>query len=309
MSDDLLDRLAGPLVPVMPAFRDDQSLDLDATARWIDGLITAGIGAFWTTFGTSHYLSLSDAEIDDLTAAIADVTRGRAVFVASTQFHWPLHQCLAFAERAARSGADVIKVQVDWRLRPAESVVLERYRTLAAGGPLPLLAYALGGATFGATAGGPSADLFRRLLEIPEIIGMKNDAGDFYEQTAFLAAVRASGRRFEVVTGGSMESFLHGRQFGQRAYAVALAMLAPAIVLGFERALAAGDRAEAIRIVRDIEQPFTAAISPLGHWAALHEGLRQQGRFPSRAMRFPLRTLTNDEAAIVGRAMAGLGIA
>lgn len=307
MSADLLDRLAGPLVPVMPAFRDDASLDLDATARWIDGLIADGIGAFWTTFGTSHYLSLSDREIDDLTAAVADVTRGRAVFIASTQFHWPLHQCLAFAEHAARSGADGIKVQVDWRLRPADSVVLERYRTLAAASPLPLLAYAL--ATGAPGSGGPSMDLFRRLLEIPEVLGMKNDAGDFYEQSVFLAAVRASGRRFEVITGGSMESFLHGSGFGQRAYAVALAMLAPGLVLAFDRALAGGDRDEAVRIVRDIEQPFTAAISPLGHWAALHEALRLQGLFPSRAMRFPLRTLSHEEAGIVARTMASLGIA
>ena len=304
MTADLFERLVGPLVPVMPAFVADESVDLDATARWIDGLISAGIGAFWTTYGTSHYLSLGDREIDDLTAVVADVTRGRAVFIASTQFHWPTRQCLAFAEHAARHGADVIKVQVDWRLRPAEDVVLARYRALAEGSPLPLLAYALG-----AAGGGPSADLFRRLREVPQIVGMKNDAGDFYEQTVFLAAVRAAGRRFEVITGGSMESFLHGHQFGQRTYAVALAMLAPAIVLGFDRALARGDRGEAVRIVRDVEQPFTAAISPLGHWAALHEGLRLLGHFPSRTVRFPLRTLDEAGAVTVARALEDLGLA
>ena len=309
MTADLFERLAGPLVPVMPAFDADESVDLDATARWIDGLISAGIGAFWTTYGTSHYLSLGDREIDDLTAAVADVTRGRAAFIASTQFHWPTRQCLAFTEHAARHGADVIKVQVDWRLRPAEDVVLARYRALADASPLPLLAYALGGATFGAAGGGPSADLFRRLLEVPQIVGMKNDAGDFYEQTVFLAAVRAAGRPFEVITGGSMESFLHGHQFGQRTYAVALAMLAPAIVLGFDRALARGDRGEAVRIVRDVEQPFTAAISPLGHWAALHEGLRLLGHFPSRTVRFPLRTLDEAGAVTVARALEDLGLA
>ena len=308
MTADLGERLVGPLVPVMPAFRDDESLDLDATAAWVDDLIRRGIGLFWTTFGTSHYLSLDDAEIDALTAAIGDVTRGRAIFIASTQFHWPLHRCVAFAEHAARHGADAIKVQVDWRLRPADDIVFERYRTLADASPLPLLAYALGGATFGGAGGGPGPDLFRRLLELPQVVGMKNDAGDFYEQTAYLRAVGASGRRFEVITGGSMESFLHGRSFGQRAYAVGLAMLAPEVVLAFDRALAAGDRDTAVRIVRDVEQPFGAAINPLGHWAALHEGLRLQGHFPSRTMRFPLRTLTTDEAGIVAQTMRDLGL-
>jgi dihydrodipicolinate synthase/N-acetylneuraminate lyase len=296
----------------MPAFGDDESLDLDATAAWIDDLIGRGMRLFWTTFGTSHYLSLDDAEIDALTAAVASVTRGRAVFIASTQFHWPLHRSVAFAEHAARQGADAIKVQIDWRLQPADEVVLERYRTLAAASPLPLLAYALGGGTFGAGAGGPRPTLFRGLLELPQIVGMKNDAGDFYEQTAYLAAAREAGRpEFAVITGGSMESMLHGRRFGQRAYAVGLAMHAPELVARFDRAIGAGDgaaEAEAVGIVRDVEQRWTAAVAPLGHWAAYHEGLRLLGRFPSRRVRFPLRTLTDPEAAVVERAMRDLGL-
>ena len=292
----------------MPAFGDDESLDLDATARWLDDLITRGIRLFWTTFGTSHYLAMGDGEIDDLTATVASVTRGRAVFIASTQFNWPTRQCIEFATRAAHLGVDAIKVQVDWRLRPADELVLARYRAIADDSPIPLLAYALGGGTFGAGAGGPSVALFRRLLDVPEIVGMKNDAGDFYEQTAYLAQVRASGRRFEVITGGSMESFLHGHRFGQRAYAVALAMLAPERVLAFDDAVNAGRDDEAASIVRDLEQPFTAAISPVGHWAALHEALRLLGRFPSRQMRFPLRTLTDDEAGQVRLAMESLGL-
>ena len=305
---DLLDRLRGPLVPVMPAFGDDDSLDLDATARWIDHLVTSGIPLFWTTFGTSHYLAMGDAEITDLTAAIGAVTRGRAVFIASTQFAWSTRQCIAFAEEAARCGADAVKVQVDWRLRPDEAIVLERYRAIAAASPLPLIAYALGQGTFGAAGGGPSPDLFARLLDLPQVMGMKNDAGDFYENTAYLAQVRASGRRFAVITGGSMESMLHGFRFGQHAYAVALAMLAPEIVLAFDRALGVGRDDVATSIVRDVEQPFGNALAPLGHWAALHEALRRQGWFPSRHVRFPLRTLDEAEARAVAAAMDAAGL-
>jgi dihydrodipicolinate synthase/N-acetylneuraminate lyase len=299
----LLDALHGPLVPVMPAFRDDGALDLDATARWVDGLVDAGIGLFWTTYGTSHFLSMGDAEIEALTTAVAAVTRGRAVFIASTQFNWPVGQVVAFAERAAAAGASAVKVQIDWRLRPTDDLAFAHYRAIAAASPLPLIGYALGQGTFGATVGGPSAALFERWLGLPDVVGMKNDAGDFYENTAFLAQVRASGRRFEVITGGSMESMLHGHRFGQRAYAVALAMLRPDVALAFDRALVAGDDALATRIVRDVEQPF-GAIAAVGHWAALHEALRLRGAFPSRAMRFPLRTLSDEEAALVGRAVA-----
>jgi dihydrodipicolinate synthase/N-acetylneuraminate lyase len=135
---------------------------------------------------------------------------------------------------------------------------------------------------------------------------MKNDAGDFYENTAFLAQVRGSGRRFEVVTGGSMESMLHGHRFGQRVYAVALAMLAPDIAIAFDTALIDGRTDEVTRIVRDIEQPFTELLAPLGHWAALHEALRQQGWFGSRTVRFPLRTLDDAQAETVALALRAL---
>ena len=308
VNDRLLDRLHGPLVPVMPAFGDDESLDLEATARWIHHLVGSGIRLFWTTYGTSHYLAMGDAEIDDLTGAVAAVTRGRAVFIASTQFTWSTRQCIAFAERAAGLGVDAVKVQIDWRLRPPEPVVFERYRAIAEASPIPLLSYALGQGTFGAAAGGPSPDLFARLLDLPQIVGMKNDAGDFYENTAFLGQVRTAGRRFEVITGGSMESMLHGWRFGQRAYAVALAMLAPEVAIAFDDALAAGRDDEATQIVRDIEQPFSAALAPLGHWAALHEGLRLQGWFGSRTVRFPLRTIDAAESERVAAAMDELRI-
>jgi 5-dehydro-4-deoxyglucarate dehydratase len=303
---DLADRLHGPLVPVMPAFRNDGALDLDATARWVDGLIDAGIRLFWTTYGTSHYLSMGDAEIEALNASVAGVTKGRAVLIASTSFSWPVGQIATFASRMADAGASAVKVQIDWRLRPADDDVLAHYRAIAASSRLPLLAYGLGQGTFGASAGGPSAALFARLLDVPEIVGMKNDNGDFYENAAYLAQVRASGRRFEVITGGSMESMLHGHRFGQRAYAVALAMLRPDVALLFDGAVANGRTDLATRIVRDVEQPYGVATASVNHWAAFHEALRLRGTFPSRAMRFPLPTLSDAEAGVVAAAVREL---
>src|SRR5436309_8271308 len=119
--------LEGPLVPVMPAFRDDERLDLDATAALVDALINAGIRAFWTTYGTSHFFSLTDREIHDLTASVATVTRGRATFIASTSYHWPVEEVLDFCRAAAGLAVDAVKVQVDWRLAPAEARAVEHY--------------------------------------------------------------------------------------------------------------------------------------------------------------------------------------
>ena len=292
-------RMGGPLVPVMPAFDDDEALDLDATCRLVSSLIDRGIRAFWTTYGTSHFFSLSDREIEELTLAVAAVTKGRAVFIASTSYHWPVPQVLAFCERVGRAGVDVVKVQVDWRLAPSEAAVLEHYRRIAARTPLPLFAYALGAGTFGASnaISGPSLTLFASLLELPAMIGMKNDTGDFYEQTAYLRAVRESGRTFDVVTGGSMESFLHGSRFGQRMYAAGLGLIAPEVALPFDEDVTGGRDEAALTTVRDIEQPLWAALAGVGFWPGLHEALRIQGHYGSRVVRFPQRTIDDEQRA------------
>ena len=186
--------------------------------------------------------------------------------------------------------------------------MLEHYRRIAEATPLPLFGYALGAGTFGASnaVSGPSLTLFRSLLELPAMIGMKNDTGDFYEQTAYLRAVRESGRTFDVVTGGSMESFLHGSRFGQRLYAAGLGLIAPEVVLRFDAELAAGRDEAARDIVRDVEQPLWAALAGVGFWPALHEALRIQGHYGSRIVRFPQRTIDDEQAAKVAVALESL---
>lgn len=56
-------KIAGPLVPIMPAFGANEKLDLESTCKWVEWQIASGIRNFWTTYGTSHYMSLTDDEI------------------------------------------------------------------------------------------------------------------------------------------------------------------------------------------------------------------------------------------------------
>jgi len=235
-------KIKGPLVPVMPAFREDEGLDLDATCQWIDWLIDRGIKLFWTTYGTSHYMCLADREIMELTKAVAKVTRGRAIFIAATNFHWPIAQCTQFLAYAADCGADIVMLQMDWRWNPDESMVFEFYRKLADVSPLPLFAYTMG-------TSGMSNALLGRILDLPQFLGMKNDSGDFYEHCAYLRTVRLHGVRFVPMTGGSMMSFLHGRKFGAQAFATAVGMFAPRVPITFTRYLDEGEEEKAVMLV------------------------------------------------------------
>ena len=300
----LFARLRGPLAPILPAFDDQQRLDVISTCRWVEHLIGQGVRLFWTTHGTSHYMSLTDEEVVELNRAVAGVTRGgRATFIASTPFQWPTQRCVEFTRAAADWGADAVKLQIDWKSwTPSDDLVVERYARVADESPLPLLAYTL-------LTPGVTAPLLRRIMAIPRFIGIKNDTGDFYEQAEYLRVIRDAGaaERFTSITGGTMASFLHGAQFGARAFATGTAVYAPDVAVAFDEHVKAGHFADAAEQVKQYEQPVVAAFAPLGHWACFHAALHLQGFFASPAMRFPLRTLMKDEVAQVRKVLESNG--
>jgi len=278
----------------MPAFDESGQLDLHSTANWVNWLIDEGIKLFWTTHGTSHFFCLSDEETAALTRTVAEVTAGRAVFIASTAFHWSAGKCVEFIEKASLWGVDAIKLQVDWAWSLEERDVLAHYQAIADRSTLPLFGYSL---AVPGVSGGISQGLLMQLLEIDAFVGMKNDAGDFYEHTTYLQTIRQFGRGFHCVTGGSMESQLHGRHFGSRVYAAAIGMILPRVALAFDAHLERGEFEDAVRIIRDIEQPLDATFNAAGrwaHWSAYHVALHRAGHFASPTIRLPLKTLTSE---------------
>ncbi len=117
--DSTFIKIVGPLGPALCAFTEDEKVDLESTTKWVEWQVAAGIPLIWTTYGTTHYMALTDDEILALNRAIAGVTRNRAVFVASTNYNWPVRKCLEFIEQMRAAGADAVKLQLDWSLNPS----------------------------------------------------------------------------------------------------------------------------------------------------------------------------------------------
>lgn len=280
--------IEGPISPVMPAFGTDEKLDLASTCKWVEWQIASGIRIFWTTYGTTHYMSLTDDEICALNQAVANVTRGRATLIASTNFTWSVEKCLYFINEAREWGVDYVKVQVDWRWNPTPDAVFEFNRRIAQGASLPLLAYTLAAPN----VKGMDRELLARIMTLPQFVGMKNDSGDFYEQCDYLRGVRLASRSFNVITGGSMASFLHNHPFGARAFATGVGMVFPKVALRFHAALKAGRRAECVTIVQECEEPLNDLYGrvTVSHWACLHTMLKESGFYRADRMRFPLVT-------------------
>lgn len=290
----IVSKIRGPLVPITTPFKDNDELDVESVCRWVDWLIQQGIKLFWTTYGTSHYACLTDIELMILNKEIAAVTRGRATLIAGTNFHWPERQCREFIEFVASAGADVVMLQVDWRFNPNDNVVFDFYRSLAEQSPLPLFGYTLAGPG----VNGMSLAFLERLLDLPQFVGMKNDSGDFYENCAYLRAVRLKKAAFAVMTGGSMMSFLHARPFGGMAYAAAIGFFAPRVPLAFSAHLEKGEADQAVELIKEYEEPYYDLLKklPWSNYAFDHTALKLLGQFKSDRMRYPFKTCDREAA-------------
>ena len=303
---EIVKRIQGPLAPVLVAYSDDESVDVDSTCRWVDWMIRGGIRLFWTTAGTSNYICLTDDEIVEVNRAVARTIGQRGVFIASTAWQWPVARCREFIRQAAEWGVDIVKCQIEWCRQPTDDQVVAHYRAIAEDSPLPLFAYALPCADVG-------NDLLRRIIEIPQFVGEKNDIDDYRGHERFFRCVdRYAGGpgRFVPMTGGGLSSVLHGWDFGVRAYGDVIAWFAPGRTLEFDSHVRAGDRAAAVAFVKHWEHPLYEQWQDLGvHcWSWGHAACKLLGHFESDRMRFPLATATAEQAEGVARYLSERGV-
>jgi len=275
----IVPRLQGPLAPILTAFDEDDALNIDATCQWVDWMINKGIGMFWTTAGTSHYMCLTDAEIVDLNKALAATIGDRAIFIASTPWQWPVHAIRQFVDDAAGwGGVDIVKVQLEWMWKPSDAQVIERYAAVADDSSLPLFAYAL-------PAGQANVDLLHAIMDMPAFVGEKNDIDDFAGQEYFLQAIESRGLtgQFVAMTGGGLNSVMYGWELGVRAYGDIFTWFAPEHSLAFYEMLRADRRDEAWRFIAEWERPLRHQLETLGVrlWSWGHTVLKLIGQFPA----------------------------
>ena len=174
-------------------------------------------------------------------------------------------------------------VQTPWAANPSPDQVYEHHRKIAEASPVPLFTYSLKQWPRG---------FLKRILELPQYVGMKNDEGDFVEHSNLLRTVRLSGKEFVPMTGGWLRPFLYGHHFGARAFAdLFLCGIRPKIVLEFFQHLEQHRYPQAVEIVGKYEEPMMELYGELGYHACFRASMRLKGLFRSNRDRFPSKTL------------------
>jgi len=89
--------LTGPFASHVVFFNQDGSIDYKAMRRVIDFTIQGGSRTIMLTYGDGLYSLLSDREVGDMTKAVVDHTKGRAMVIAADR-QWATEFSLNFNE-------------------------------------------------------------------------------------------------------------------------------------------------------------------------------------------------------------------
>src|SRR6516225_11048713 len=96
------------VVPVVPTiFHDDETVDLDGTARVVDYLIDAGVDGLCLLANYSEQFSLTDAERDALARALLEHVAGRLPVIVTTS-HYSARVAAARSRAAQDMGAAMV---------------------------------------------------------------------------------------------------------------------------------------------------------------------------------------------------------
>jgi 4-hydroxy-tetrahydrodipicolinate synthase len=98
------------VVPVVPTiFHDDESVDLDGTARVVDYLIDAGVDGLCLLANYSEQFSLTDAERDAIARALLERVAGRLPVIVTTS-HFSARVAAARSRAAQDMGAAMVMI-------------------------------------------------------------------------------------------------------------------------------------------------------------------------------------------------------
>lgn len=257
----------------------------------IAGIVVAG--------STGEAPLLSRDELLALVDAALPLTEGRRLIVGTGAE--ATREAIALSRDAGARGADAVLVRSPSYYQPAMSpgVLRDHFHAVADASPVPVILYHI--PKFVPVTLDP--ELAGRLVEHPNIVGIKDSSGDL---SNLAALVEACGPRGSVLVGSGALLYA-ALEIGARGGILGVALLATRSATRLHQAWLDGDTATAGALqerIGPLHKTVVAGLGVAGVKAAL-DALGLAGGMP----RPPLRPLAGDRAGTVEAALeaAGLG--
>ncbi len=227
------------VVPPTPFSEDSGQLVLEPLVKLVGDLAEAGIRVFLPAAGTGEFHSLSASEVLACVRAVRAAVPSRAVVMAPVGL--ALDHALAIARSAADAGADALLVMPLIQPYLSDGGYRDYFERLASCTELPLLAYK--------RAGVPSERLLGVLAESGRLMGVKYAVNDL---DAFARFADEHGGRLGLYCGTAERFAPYFMLAGARGYTSGAGNICPRLTLAMHRALARGEFAEGMRLLRQL---------------------------------------------------------
>jgi 4-hydroxy-tetrahydrodipicolinate synthase len=184
-------KLAG-YAPALPTPFDDQDdIDVDAFAHLCDLQIANGATALVVCGTTGEAPTLSRAERGELIRIAVGESRGHVPVIAGAGSN-ATAQAIELSKVAEANGADAILSVVPYYNKPTQEGLYAHYCEVAASTGLPIILYDVPSRT----GRGLADETVARLAEVPQIIGLKDAAGDITRPARLRALLGSDFRLF-----------------------------------------------------------------------------------------------------------------
>jgi 4-hydroxy-tetrahydrodipicolinate synthase len=295
-------RIIGPVIPLPIPFRENGDLDLDALSRYVEFLVSEGIKNIMTTVGTSRFNLLTPGEVKEANACVVKAAAGKAItIVANPPFGATAH-AIDFARHSEEIGADYYLVYYPERFYGDDNTFgfyksvqdsLSKTKILLHEMP-SRNGYGPGTVQF-------SLELLKKLLSLPNISGLKEEALDNEYSNKIVETFHASSEM--IGAGGGMSRYLL-RDFdrGAKAYLGGIGNFVPSLELEFFEAIQNGNKEKAEKIVKEIELPYFEKVVPLGWHPSLKAALAIKGLMPAYE-REPMIKLNDSQRELIRSVM------
>lgn len=264
------------------AFDAQDRVDADLVEQHVADRVTHEPGAVFAACGTGEFHALSLPEYSSALAAAVRATAGRVPVIGGAG--GPLGHAVACAREAERLGADGLLVLPPYLVQGPQDGLVAYVERIAASTALPLIVYHRGAAQF-------SPASVRRLLDLPQVVGLKDGAGDLAVAQRFVRESAASGRDILFFNGlltAEMTQAAYSA-IGVPMYSSAVFAMAPDIATAFFRALRSGDEATRTRLLDGFYAPLVDLRDQTPGFAValIKAGVRLDG-LPVGGVRAPL---------------------
>jgi 4-hydroxy-tetrahydrodipicolinate synthase len=285
------------LTAMATAFREDGTVDLDATARIAVHLVDHGNDGLVVSGTTGESPTTSVAEDGEILRAVHDAVGDRAVVIAGVGTNSTAHS-VELAEQAAKVGVDGVLLVSPYYNKPGQVGLRHHFSAVAEATDLPVMLYDVPGRT-ATTIELETYEVMRRYDHITSV----KEASGLLARTAQLVDMGYA------VYSGDDANTLGYLAYGGVGLVSVVAHAAGDQLASMISAWADGDHAEALRIHTSLVPAFDAVMGVPNYGATTAKAaLELLGVLDNRRVRGPLVALDDDEVTALRAGLAAAGL-